>query len=255
MLAPPPLALSLLGLRPASGGPPQGPRAQIEWVAQMGYPSLVIDAARDGLRPRQLDRSARRDVLALLRRMDLRPAGIDLPIPPAHFREPASVDRAISAAAQALALAADFASQSEDATVTIELPEDPPRETVEALLAAAEASGARLADRRWPPGEFEGVAPNLGVSFDPAAVLLAGEDPAIVAGRVADRLLSARLSDIAAGGRVAPGEGRLDIAAYLATVASVAPQRPVVLDLAGVRDQQAAAAGVLHTVAGLNPGA
>src|SRR5690606_13026801 len=89
-----PAALSIAGVRddPALKG--AGPRAPIEAAAKAGFRAVALDASAAGLRPRDLDRSARRDLAALLRRLELAFAGLDLWIPPEHFASPEHADRA-----------------------------------------------------------------------------------------------------------------------------------------------------------------
>lgn len=74
----------------------------------MGFTAVQLDAAAAGVRPRELGPSARRDLVARLRRRSLRPVGLDLWIPPAHFRDPGTVDRASDAMLAAIELAADL---------------------------------------------------------------------------------------------------------------------------------------------------
>ena len=77
-----PLSLSLAGLTPREGVAME-PRAAIEWAAGLGYRAVQLDGAAAGVRARDLDRSGRRDLAALLRRLQLGFSGLDLWIPPA----------------------------------------------------------------------------------------------------------------------------------------------------------------------------
>lgn len=259
MLPRPPLSLSLAGLdrdpaRPWNGG---GARSAIEWAASAGFRSLQLDGTMPGVRARELDRSARRDLAALLRRVELTPSGIDLWIPPEHLLDPERVDRAVAATVGAMELSADLAALAGGGgrgVVSVLLPEGLPGEVLEGLVSKAEAIGARLADHRFPPGDRAGGAAGdergpIGVGVDPAAVLMSGGDPAALVSRAGAALASARLSDASTFGRVTPGarEGRLDELSYVVALGTAGYERAVVLDLRGVPEQEGA---VREVVAG-----
>lgn len=84
------------------------PRDAIEWLASAGARSIVLDGARDGLRARQLDGTARRGLASLLKRLGLSFDGIDLWIPPGDLCDPIRAERALDAACDAITLAADL---------------------------------------------------------------------------------------------------------------------------------------------------
>ena len=256
-------AVSLAGLGP---GAPTAVRARLEWSARLGYRQVQLDAAARDARPRDLSRSARRDLAAALRRLELRASGVDLWIPPRHLVQPETADRALSALADAARFAAEMADLTGGTPVlSTALPAGEARErAVSSVEGAVAASGARLADHAWPPdpaavesGRSGGV---LAVGLDPAAVFLASGDadergkgggdggeggrwggPGRSASRLGAALLAARLSDLAPEGRVAPGEGRLDATAYVVSLATAGYGGPLVVDLRGLRDPEAGA--------------
>ena len=78
------------------------PRSVFDRLSELGYRYVQLSAAQPGLRPRELDKSARRDLLATLRRREMSPAGVDLWIPPDHFLASATVDRAAEAVVEAI---------------------------------------------------------------------------------------------------------------------------------------------------------
>ncbi|HYE03360.1 MAG TPA: TIM barrel protein [Phycisphaerales bacterium] len=257
----PPLSLALAGLEPDRLGATPGTRGLIEWGARAGFRAVQLDATAPDTRPRDLDRSGRRDLAALLRRHDLVLSGIDLWIPPGHFADPARIDRAVSAATAALQVAADVASlvrghgvassrrTESGLMVAVTLPPEPPAAVRAALIDAAERVGVRLADHAYPQPASPGVSgdrsPWLGVGIDPAALLLTGADPAGAAARAGDALAGARLTDAAPPRpRVAPGApgGRLDIQAYIVALLAARYPGHAVLDLGGLPDPPAAAA-------------
>ena len=235
MLGRPPLSLALASLRsPSAAG---DPRAPLEWAAATGFRWITLDASAPGLRPRELGRSARRDLAALLRRLELGLMGIDLWIPTAHFTDPVHADRAVSAATGAIGLSADLASlNGGEGIVSLTLPRDDLPHTVrDTLLTHADARQTLLADHTWPPREADSDK-SLGVGFDPAVVLLAGDNPAKAAARLGERIVLARLSDASEVSRVEPGssQGRLNDLAYTVALDTAKYARPLVLDTRGL---------------------
>lgn len=238
MLDRPPLSLALAPIRPPTGAhAAPDPRAPIEWAAAAGFRHVTLDAAAPGLRPRELDRSARRDLAALLRRLELTPAGFDLWIPTSHFTDPAHADRAVAAVAAAIDLASDLVTLcAGHAVVSLTLPRDDlPTATRDTLISHADARHATLADHAWPPPETA-THDALAVGLDPATLLLAGDNPAKAAARLGPRLAVARLSDASEVARVEPGsrEGRLNDLAYVVALETAKYPRPLVLDTRGL---------------------
>lgn len=237
-----PLSLALASLRAPSTA--TDPRAPFEWAANTGFRWVTLDASAPGLRPRELDRSARRDLAALLRRLELGLLGLDMWIPAAHFTDPAHTDRAVTATTAAIDLAADLAGLTGGhRIVSLTLLREDLSPTLRSTLAAhADARQAVLADHTWPPVDDAPIGP-LGVGLDPAAVLLAGDNPAKAAARLGDRLTLARLSDASEITRVEPGssQGRLNDLAYTVALSTAKYTRPLVLDTRGLTDPAEAA--------------
>ncbi|MEZ6232590.1 MAG: TIM barrel protein [Phycisphaerales bacterium] len=215
------------------------------------------------MRPRELDRSGRRDAAALLRRHELGLAGLDLWIPGEHLVDPIHLDRAVAAIDGAIGLAADLSPLvgGGGRLVSLTLPDRVAADVVGHIAASADRVGVRVADHAWPArGERAGgettdggedaqarvASPSIGIGLDPAAVVLAGESVAKATARVADRLLTARLCDLSSAGRVLPGDGRLDVAAYRACLSLAPAGTPVVIDVRGLEDQDAAARRMLR---------
>src|SRR5262249_50109421 len=153
-----------------------------------------LDAAAPGLRPRELDRSGRRDLAALLRRLELAFSGLDLWIPPSHFLDGANQDRAVGAIIAALELAHELAGLvgGDGAVVCMALPGACPSPAAATLSEGAARIGAQLADFAWPARVPEGP---IGIGIDPAAMLLAGADPAKEVSRLPAPPTAARASD------------------------------------------------------------
>ena len=224
----------------------ESPSRAMARCARLGARAIQLDGTAKGLRARELGRSARRDLAAGLRRLELELAGIDLWIPPEHFASGEHADRALAATAGALGLAAELAGllgAGSRAIVSARLPDD---ERVRAHIESAAASaGAVLADHATPPSGSGGEWLRLGL--DPAAVLGDGGDPIELAGSRADRLATARLSDISAGQRALPGEAgtRVDPAAYAAVLSLAEGVRHVVIDTGGLERAETRVLGML----------
>lgn len=261
----PQIALALGGIAPSTVNAGSGVRGgalvreQVAWAAKSGVRAVQIDATAAGVRPRELDRSGRRDLAALLRRSELSCSGLDLFIPPEHFVQRDKVDRAVSAVVEALEMAAELSTLAAGAVVTrlgsgvlsvcLVLPTETPASVRRTLAEHAERRGGCIADHAWPVHENVDQLRTLAVGLDPATILLAQQDPAQVAAQLGERVASARLTDVARGigaNRIAPGSpsGRLEVLAYLVAIATGAKLNHVVLDLRGIDDQRAAVAQV-----------
>lgn len=246
------LALALAGLECL--GPDAGVRDAIELASRLGFEAITIDAADKQTRPRLLDRSARRDLAAAMRRAELTSAGVELWLPPAHLDDPARADHAVSAMIAAIELAAELAAlthgqpcfvtavrNARDGTIT-----PAAREALQFITARASALGVEIGEAGWPAIESDAGSP-LGVALDPAAIIAHGDDPVTALARLhSDGLLRAiRLNDLGRTGRVPPGSeaGRLDTEALIISAAALGLRQFMALDLAGIdpeRQQPAA---------------
>ncbi|MCC6951764.1 MAG: sugar phosphate isomerase/epimerase [Phycisphaerales bacterium] len=216
------LALGLCGLGEA--------KAALRRAAELGYRAVQLDGAAPGMRPRELDRSARRDLASMLRRLGLGVAGVDLWVPKEHFHHGAHTERAVGATVSALELAAELASLGGgSAAVAVVMGVGAAADALAALREAEQRTGARLADHCWPPGAG-------GVGIDPAAVILAGGQPHTEVLRLGAAPVAARLSDLGPVGRVPAGRGKLDVTAYEVALATRGYSGPVVLDVRGLLD-------------------
>lgn len=205
------------------------PRAVLQLLADAGFHHVQLSAALPGMRPRDLDRSARRDLLARLRRIELTAAGVDLWIPEEHFTQPEHADRAAAAVLDAITLAADLGR----VPLSVRLPEDIDDHVVQEWRSRADICGISIADHSSTPHAL------LHSGIDPAALLAAGIDPAAHASNT-PRLGAARFSDFRDESRVAPGAGRLDVLAYQVALVSRSFESPVALDLRRVVNPAAA---------------
>ncbi len=228
-------------------------RRMVERAAGFGVRGVVLNAATPGLRPRELSRSARRDIAAALRRAELVCDGVDLFVPPDHLQDPTHADRAVSALTDAVEMAAELAELTGGTPVlTTLLPSEEVGEhepVADVLGEMAGRVGARVADLAWPPGPARDAGP-LGIGLDPATVMLSEGLSANVpreAARLGGRLAAARLSDLDASGRATVGDGRLDAPAYLVSLAVGGYGGPVVADVRGLSDPWAALTAAMDT--------
>lgn len=246
------LHLAQAGLCFREGGVPDT-RTLIGWVSTLRagpipVTGLILDATQAGQRPRELDRSARRDLAATLRRAGLHSGGIDLFIPAEHYASPAHADRAMAAMVAAIDLARELATLTEapEAIVCTEFPpavdsgggaDARPGELLGTLLGSirehAQIADVRLADTA--PGA---ARPEILRAVDVARCVLAGKDPA--AELTARSVL--RLSDAAAGQRVPLGRGQAETRAIAGAWAVLGGSRAPILDLRGLIDAKGAVA-------------
>lgn len=219
------------------------PRAAIDAIGRLGVRGITLDAARSGLRPRELGRSARRDLASLLRRSELEFTGLDLWVPPEHFTTPSTAQRAIDAVGQALELAGELAplvggrSQS---VVSVLLPNELSPEARNELSSIAQQHGSTLADHALIV-EAQTTTPGIGVGIDPVFYLTDGSSPAKAVTRAGTNLASARLSDTTAMGRCVIGasSGKLDLTGYAGAMI-VSGQDWVTLDVRDMPEPEAA---------------
>lgn len=237
----------------------------LTWARSIGAPAVQLNAATPGIRPRDLDRSARRDLAATLRREGLNCSGLDLWIPPEHFTDAAHADRAVASVLGAIDLAADLAALAggsivstrpvRPGVVSLLLPAETPADLLAAITERAQSRGVLLADHHWPPRDSSSSA--LLIGLDPVAILSAREDPAASAAKLAARAASARIADLARsigqtpGTRVELGRGQFDHFAYLVSLAAASYTGSAVIDCRGLRDPARSAAAAIATLKSL----
>jgi sugar phosphate isomerase/epimerase len=214
-------------LAPTLAALPEPPRRALDRLQASGYRAVQLSATQPGLRPRELDRSARRDLAATLRRRELAVAGIDAWLPAEHLRDAAHVDRAAAAVLAAIDLAGDLGG----CPLSLSLADDIDGAVLDALVVRAADRAVALANHAVPPPPLAGVA--LGI--DPAAWLADGGDPVARVVAAGAQVASARLVDLRATGLRGPigagADARLDVVAYRAALDVAGYRRPVVVDM------------------------
>lgn len=224
-----PLSLSISNISP-------DPRESISHaatlMASLGQPLIHLDAMLAGIRPRELDRSARRDLASMLKRNGVGATGIDLFLPPQHLAETAHVDRAVGAITSAIELLSELASLGalESKVLCISLPQKPLASALTAIASAAQERGVTIADFSLPLASDVPASIRRGV--DCAQAIGAGQDPASLIASSAPGAI--RLSDWDGTRRVPVGKGRLDTRLTVASASIAAPRVPVVIDLRGI---------------------
>ncbi len=235
------LSLAMVGLGDCADVRDTSARGLIEWIGSRGVRFVQLDATMAGLRARELGRSARRDIAALVKRVGLSITGLDLWIPASHFADNVNQQRAIDATIGACELAAELRSiggvggHEAGFGLSLALHEETPGAVLDAIGAAASRAGVFVLDHAWPMRSVASDSP-IRVGIDPAVLIAAGAS-------VAEAVLSAspapaafRLSDLAAIGRVAPDEGTLDLAGYDIALTTINWGGAVTLDIRGLRE-------------------
>ncbi len=200
MIGLPEISVSAAGYAMPPGSPT---RATINAIATLGVRGIALDATDRATRPRELSRSARRDIAALLRREELELTGLDLWIPPEHFTSPSTSERAIDATTQALDMTSELCTLVGGRSrpiVSLVLPEDLPLSTRSALAEVATHHGSTLADHAIMRNNTEVIA-GIGVGIDPVYYLTDGQSPGKAVTRAGAALASERLCDTIAMGR------------------------------------------------------
>ena len=235
------------------------PRPGLAMASRLGFRAVTLSAAQPGIRPRELDRSARRGLLAELRRLELECTGIDLFLPREHYEQPEHIDRALSAAGQAIQLADDLGALS----VFLRLPpegEDGQRgDAIRELAAAAAGARARVSDISLDGQALASVRKGeelpIDVAMDTAAWIAEGSDPIAGIVELDARLGGIRLVDVDANGmRVPASKGRaLDLDAVRTGLEIGGFSGAVVLDARGWADPINGLLGDLEVWRGLRP--
>ena len=235
------------------------PRPALAMASRLGFRAVTLSAAQTGLRPRELDRSARRGLLAELRRLELECTGIDLFLPREHYEQSEHIDRALSAATQAIQLADDLGALS----VFLRLPpagEDGQRgDAIHALASAAAGARVRVSDISLDGQALASVRKGddlpIDVAMDTAAWITEGSDPIAGIVELDARLGGIRLVDLDANGmRVPASMGRaLDLDAVRTGLEIGGFSGAVVLDARGWSDPINGLLGDLEAWRGLRP--
>lgn len=239
----PEIAVSISGTRPDADAPWGRTTATACRWARGHSRCVALDASRPDLRARELGRSARRDVGAMLRRTELELAGIDLWIPSEHFTDADKSQRAMETLQQTVVLATELARLAGGRSrpmVSVTLPASLPDTDRRTINHLGEKHGALIGDHTPDaPDSLGSAIAGLVVAVDPASCLMGGVTPQ-------DRVHHAgaiRLTDANTNGRCIVGSpgGRLDLTAY-AGACLTSGQRWIITDAWGIDDADRAIA-------------
>ena len=211
-------------------------------AARLGFRGVTLSAAQLGTRPRELDRSERRGLIAELKRLELNCDSVDLFIPPEHFTVPDTMDRAIHAVRDALDLASDLAASALFLRLPPESLDETPSEAIGALMGFADSSRVRLADvglgGRALNALESGAPISIGIGIDTASWLADGRDPLeglILHGGLVGGVRLVGLDET--GSRVPPAsEARINLEAWRQAFEIDAHGASLVIDARGWRD-------------------
>ncbi|MFK7883040.1 MAG: hypothetical protein AB8F26_02510 [Phycisphaerales bacterium] len=243
----PEIVASISGLKPDPAHP-WGATTQdaCRWIRKRTR-CVALDAARSDLRARELGRSARRDVGAMLRRTELELAGIDLWIPAEHYTNNEKSQRAMDTLHETIVLATELARLAGGRSrpmVSVTLPTGLGDADRTAINHLGERHGALIADHTpdGPPSMGSNIA-GLVVGVDPASCLMGGVNPEQ---RVHDAG-ALRLTDANPSGRcvVASESSRLDLTAY-AGACLTSGQRWIITDAWGIENAERAIDTAVH---------
>jgi sugar phosphate isomerase/epimerase len=220
----------------------------LKQAAEMGFAAVEVGAAGAEINPRNLSGSARRHLGRHVRNLGLALAALGADPPGAHRLDAQNIDERADLARSVLEMAAE--SGAPMVTLNPGRLIDPStgrlfgttRELLGNLADHADRVGTRLAllsggddpDQvaAWLK-EFD--CPALRICVDPAALLLAGRDPAAAARRLADHIGLSHARDASAAGGSGPGaetslgRGDVDLPAYLAALAEAGYAQPHII--------------------------
>lgn len=258
------VSLSIAGLHAhAAVGPWQaGVRSSIGWVAESGFRSVHLDASAPEIRPRSLDRSARRDLAATIRRAGLGFSGLDLWIPATKYTNPEHADRAHAALLGAIGLASDLAALVGGGTSVVSATLPPSYAGLAELGAHADAAGAVIEDFAIParPAQNEEAEavdpapPAVCPGFDTARAILRGEGPGKQFAAWSKQLATLRLNDADDTGRRAMGAGTLDVRTLGALHTTLTPSVPIITDVRGLEHPARAVCAAFEALGPDGPG-
>ncbi|HYC99671.1 MAG TPA: hypothetical protein VEB22_00460, partial [Phycisphaerales bacterium] len=206
-------SLAFAGLFHGDQSPARRFREVVSLARASGCEAVQMDAMAPGIRAKDLDRSARRELAAILKREGLSFSGIDLWIPSEHYSDKGRVDRALEAYREACGLAAEMARlvDAPNPVVSVTLPTKTSVELVDAVVRPAMTAGVQVADFNRYEDRVAGI---LGEGFDPGGMILAGGDPNMSVVGATRGMVDARLTDATRHSRCIVGRGDLDVPAY-----------------------------------------
>lgn len=214
------------------------PKEALRTAARIGATGVQLFTTRGELAAENLSASGRRDLARFIRNLGLTWTAVCADLGGARFADPARVEQYVQRTRRSLELAREVGVPVVTAHAG-PIPEDPQGPTARQIADAVGQIG-EFADRvgvvyALETGQ-ESVAtlaglldrlanPALGINYDPANVILRGEDALEGVQRVAGQIRYVHAKDAVSGGgeggggRIVPlGQGQLDYAAFLAAL-------------------------------------
>lgn len=214
------------------------PREGLAWLSSIGIRATAFSATDPLTRPRDLDRSARRDLVAIMSRLELRCACVDCFLPTAHFLDAAQVDRATAAAIDAIEFAAEIATlegRIGGGTVVLSVPTTKDKlaqDALDAISATAQHQGVHVA---VPTCDASLVFQPFLVALDPAQILANNQDPLTIALASSRRIGAVRIVDLLRSGSRGPigepQEAQLDCRGFASGCRAAGFEGEFVVDL------------------------
>lgn len=156
------------------------PRRGLEVAATLVVRAVQLSDDQSGTRPRDLDRSGRRDLVATARRRELTISGVDSWLAAESLLDPATTDQAVGRLVEAVGLASDLGRLP----VSTRLPVEGGEDAIRAVLAVAERLGVPVFDHAVPPrgwevrrtpGSIEAAQGGSGPGTGPGGLVIPGE--------------------------------------------------------------------------------
>ena len=249
-------------------------RRILERLGTAGVQAVQLSTGQRGTSPRDLDRSGRQDLGVVIRRRELRLAGIDHAVDPDQLLAPDGVDVAATVLLEAIQLAGDLGP----VPISVRFPPQGGDEVIQAAVATASRLGVDLVDFGVPPrgrsvrerevarggglvvpGQTDespvthdargSTVEGVGIGIDPPSWLSAGLDFEVAAG---EGVSGVRLAGLTVDGfRVPAGVAgsRVDPAVLLAVARSSGFEGDPVIDPRGWSDPWR---GIEHTRAAMS---
>lgn len=239
----------------------RGLEERARMVREIGIGRVTVSAAEVGARPRELNRSARRDVAAQLRRGGVSCVGVELWVPQKHFDDGVNEQRAVDALCEAAGYASELGELTGgEGALHTSLPCSVDESGTAVMHGGARAvmeHGSSLGVRVVDHGGFGvsavGAETGCRVGLDCGLSLMRGEEPRDVMLAHTDRLGAVRVSDAVSGNRVRVGSGELDLLDLVISWTTLQEKPWLVVDLRGLDDAASALGVTVDRVNGMLP--
>lgn len=255
------LAVGLSPLRTAT----TSVEARARLVRDAGLSRVTMSAAETGMRPRDLSRSARRDIAAQLRKGGVSCIGVELWIPQRHFAEGEHQQRAVDALTDAIRYAAEMSELTDGAaalhtSLPLATDEDSSEQLptvihpcTRAVLDDAASHGVDVIDHGVFGTSDQGMSAGCSIGIDCSLEVMRASDPVDKLLHHSSRVRSLRLSDAVGGSRVRIGSGDLDMFKLIITWSTLREKPALVIDLRGIESPEIALTATIDAYESMLP--